>query len=73
MRRGASRAASNWVHTLGKRTTEDVELIVEELLQSDLTKAERIKRLRQLAQSGGEVPDELMDRALRRLMERITD
>lgn len=42
-------------------------------MQSDLTKVERIKRLRALAQSGEDVPDELMDQALRRLMERITE
>ena len=42
-------------------------------MQTDLTKAERIKRLRDLARSGEEVPDELMDEALRRLMERITE
>ncbi|MCA8951257.1 MAG: hypothetical protein KDE27_17250 [Planctomycetes bacterium] len=56
-----------------KRNSESVERIVEELMQSDLSKPERIKRLRMLAQSDEDVPDELMDQALRRLMERITD
>lgn len=42
-------------------------------MHSDLTKAERITRLRELARSGEDVPDDLMDQALRRLMERITD
>lgn len=56
-----------------KRTSEAIERIVEELMGSDLTKAERIQRLRALAQSGEDVPDELMDQALRRLMERITE
>ncbi len=38
-----------------------------------LSKAERIKRLRELAKSGEDVPDELMDQALRKLMERLTE
>jgi hypothetical protein len=42
-------------------------------MESDLSKTERIKRLRDLARSGEDVPDELMDQALRKLMERITE
>lgn len=42
-------------------------------MHSDLTRAERIERLRELARSGEDVPDELMDQAFRRLMERITE
>lgn len=56
-----------------KRTPESVERIVEELLHCELDKAERIARLRELARSGEDVPDELLDEALRRLMERITE
>ncbi len=56
-----------------KPTSEAVERIVAELMDSDLSKAERIKRLRDLARSGEDVPDELMDQALRKLMERITE
>jgi hypothetical protein len=56
-----------------KRTPESVAQIVEELLRSDLSKAERIVRLRELARSGEDVPDDLLDEALRRLMERITE
>jgi polyhydroxyalkanoate synthesis regulator phasin len=56
-----------------KRTSEAVERIVEELMDGELSKAERIQRLRDLARSGENVPDELMDKALRKLMERITD
>ena len=56
-----------------KPTTEAVERIVAELMESDLSKTERIKRLRDLARSGEDVPDELMDQALRKLMERITE
>lgn len=42
-------------------------------MENNLSKAERIKRLRDLAHSEEDVPDELMDQALRRLMERITE
>jgi hypothetical protein len=58
---------------LPKQTPKSVERIVEELMDGSLTKAERIQRLRDLARSGEDVPDELMDQALRKLMERITD
>ena len=56
-----------------KLTSEAVERIVEELMDRSLSKAERIQRLRELASSGDDVPDELMDQALRKLMERITE
>lgn len=42
-------------------------------MDGSLTKVERIQRLRDLARSGEDVPDELMDQALRKLMERITE
>ena len=51
----------------------DIDRIVEELMHRDLTKKQRIECLRELAKSGDDVPDELMDRALRKLMERITE
>ena len=44
-----------------------------ELMDRDLSKAERMQRLRELAKSGDDVPDELMDQALRKLMERLTE
>lgn len=50
----------------------DIEGIVQELMDGDLTKAQRIERLRDLAKSGDDVPDELMNEALRKLMERVT-
>jgi len=56
-----------------KPISETVERIVEELMDRDLSKAERMQRLRELARSGEDVPDELMDQALRKLMERITE
>lgn len=58
---------------MSKLTSETVERIVEELMDGSLTKVERIRRLRELAMSGDDVPDELMDQALRKLMERITE
>jgi hypothetical protein len=58
---------------VSKLTSEAVERIVEELMDGSLSKAERIRRLRELAMSGDDVPDELMDQALRKLMERITE
>lgn len=39
----------------------------------ELTKPQRMQRLRELVKSGDDVPDELMDEALRKLMERITE
>jgi hypothetical protein len=50
-----------------------VERIVEELMDRQLTKAERMQRLRELVVSGEDVPDDLLDAALRKLMERLTD
>ena len=55
------------------KSNPDVDRIVEELMVRDLSKAERMKCLRELVKSGDEVPDELMDEALRKLMERITE
>jgi hypothetical protein len=51
----------------------DVDRIVEDLMHRDLPKAQRIACLRELARSGDDVPEELMDQALRKLMERITE
>jgi hypothetical protein len=56
-----------------KQTPKAVERIVEELMDRNLTKEERIRCLRELARSGEDVPDDLMDQALRKLMERITE
>lgn len=56
-----------------KQTSTNVERIVEELMEKDLTKSERMQRLRELAQSGDDVPDTLMDEALRKLMDRLTE
>jgi hypothetical protein len=56
-----------------KQSPEAIERIVEELMDRGLSKAQRMQRLRELAKSGEDVPDELMDQALRKLMERLTE
>lgn len=76
-RRGAPRATvripAPWFSIVAKQTPKAVERIVEQLMDRNLTKEERIRCLRDLARSGEDVPDELMDQALRKLMERITE
>ena len=59
-------------HNLTK-SDSDVSRIVAELTEGELTKEQRLECLRALAKSGDDVPDELMDQALRKLMERITE
>jgi hypothetical protein len=56
-----------------KSSPAAVERIVAELMDRGLSKAERMRRLRELVQSGEDVPDDLMDQALRKLMERLTE
>lgn len=56
----------------GKRA-ESIEQIVQELLQRRHDKHERMRLLRELARSSEEIPDALMDAALRRLMERLPE
>jgi hypothetical protein len=56
-----------------KQNNDTVERLVRELMDRQLSKAERMQRLRELVQSGQDVPDELMDQALRKLMESLTD
>lgn len=74
VRRGPPRRVTATGFIIVRKTnSEAVERIVEELLDNDLSKAERVARLRELARSGEDVPDELMDQALRKLMERITE
>ena len=65
---------SNILHLLPATERDPVvEEIVEQLLQRDLTKAQRLVYLRELVRSGDDLPDELMDQALRKLMERVTE
>lgn len=56
-----------------KPSSETVDRLVHELMDRQMPKAERMRLLRELVQSGEDVPDELLDRALRKLMERLTD
>jgi hypothetical protein len=67
------RIPAPWFSIVAKQTPKAVERIVEQLMDRNLTKEERIRCLRDLARSGEDVPDELMDQALRKLMERITE
>ncbi len=53
--------------------TSGVDRIVDELLDSSLAKGERIELLRELVRRGEDLPDEVLENALRRLMERLTD
>lgn len=50
-----------------------VDQIVKELLEKPLSKQERMKRFRELVRRGEDVPDELLDMALRKLMERLAE
>ena len=53
--------------------TPGVDQIVEELLEGSLAKGERIELFRELVRRGEDLPDEMLENALRRLMERLTD
>jgi hypothetical protein len=50
-----------------------VERIVQELLAHRHEKPERMRLLRELVRSGEDVPDALLEAALRKLMERIPE
>ncbi len=49
-----------------------VEQIVRELLEGDLTKEQRLRLLRDLVRRGEELPDDMLDSALQKLMDRLT-
>ena len=72
LRRGRLRTSHPGFSNLTTSHT-DIERIVQELMDGELSKAQRIQRLRDLAASGDDVPQDLMDPALRKLMERITE
>ncbi len=50
-----------------------VDQIVKELLEGTLTKTERMQRFKELVRRGAEVPDQMLDLALKRLMERLAE
>jgi hypothetical protein len=58
---------------LSKQPSASVEQVVQELMNRSSPKPERMRLLRELVRSGEDVPDELLEKALRRLMERLTD
>ena len=50
-----------------------VDQIVQELLNRGGTKAERMKLFRELIRRGEDVPEEQLNSALQKLMERLTE
>jgi len=50
-----------------------VDDIVQKLLEKGGTKAERMKLFRELVRRGEELPDEMLDSALKKLMERLAE
>ncbi len=42
-------------------------------MNRQISKAERMRLLRELVKSGQDVPDALLERALRKLMDRLSD
>ncbi len=50
-----------------------VDQIVKELLEEPLTKAERMARFKELVRRGADVPDHMLDLALKKLMERLAE
>lgn len=50
-----------------------VDQIVQELLERGGTKAERMKLFRELIRRGEDLPDELLNSALQKLMERLAE
>ena len=50
-----------------------VDRIVQELLEKGGTKAERMKLFRELVRQGDDLPEEMLNSALRKLMERLAD
>ena len=71
-----SSSASPWPLHPGVRSMTGidprVDQIVEDLLEKSLSKSERIHLLRELVREGDDVPEELLNAALRRLMEKLS-
>ena len=53
--------------------SERLDQIVDDLLAKGGTKQERMRLLRELVQRGEELPDEILNSALQKLMEQIAD
>jgi hypothetical protein len=68
------RVLSNWTEQTSMASQQPtVDQIVQELLDRGGTKAERMKLFRELIQRGEDVPDELLNSALQKLMERLAE
>lgn len=50
-----------------------VDEIVQELLERKGTKEERMKLFRELVRRGDDLPEEMLDSALKKLMERLAE
>lgn len=50
-----------------------LDQVVNDLLEKGGTKEERMRLLRELVRRGMQLPDEVLDSALQKLMERIVD
>ncbi|MEE9127087.1 MAG: hypothetical protein V3U11_08100 [Planctomycetota bacterium] len=50
-----------------------VDQIVQELMEGDLTKEQRVRLLRELVRRGEDLPDDMLDSALQKLMDRLTE
>ena len=50
-----------------------VDQIVQELMEGDLTKEQRVRLLRELVRHGEDLPDDMLDSALQKLMDRLTE
>lgn len=50
-----------------------LDQVVNDLLETGGTKEERMRLLRELVRRGMQLPDEVLDSALQKLMERIVD
>ncbi|MEC9047152.1 MAG: hypothetical protein VYA51_04005 [Planctomycetota bacterium] len=55
------------------KSSSDFDRIIEQLMQTDLSKAERVRYLRELVRSGDDIAEEQMFDALRKLMDRDDD
>ncbi len=49
-----------------------VDQIVQGLMDGDLTKEQRVELLREVVRRGEELPDDMLDSALQKLMDRLT-
>ena len=53
------------------RTRRDLDSIIEDLMDLSLPKSERILLMKELIARGEELPDEVLEEGLKRLMEKL--